>query len=250
MIYVTGDTHGKLDIAKIQPEMWPEGQTLSRNDYLVICGDVGAVWGSPERDDALLSWYEAQPWTTLWVDGNHENHDRIDSFEVSERFGGRVQVVPGYPHFIHLMRGEVYDLPSAPGETVKVFVMGGAPSRDRAWRTEGVNWWEREMPDDEEYDNAENNLGRCNWSVDYVFTHEVPENAMMDALDEEYSIEHYESFKNKLAGFLQYVDDQLDKDQLEMWYAGHYHRDCLVMDDQHCILYDEVVTLGSGPLGF
>ncbi|MBP3885099.1 MAG: hypothetical protein J6D54_09210, partial [Olsenella sp.] len=138
MIYVTGDTHGSHDVGKLHPRQWPEGQGLGRDDYLVILGDFGAIWDWGTDDHALLAWYEAQAWTTLFVDGNHENFDLIDAFDVSEMFGGRVQVVPGYPHVIRLMRGEVYDLPvargdaargdAAPGETVRCFVMGGAPS--------------------------------------------------------------------------------------------------------------------------
>ena len=250
MIFVTGDTHGTKDYLKLHAEFWPEGQTLTRDDYLIVCGDFGGVWDGGDRDRTILSWYESQPWTTLWVDGNHENHDIIDELPVTERFGGRVQVAPGYPHVIHLMRGEVYDLPLSKRETVSAFVMGGAQSTDRVWRVEGESWWEREMPDDQEYDNATANLDACDWSVDYVFTHDIPWNMTVDALEWDYFIEQGDPEKNELSGFLQYVDERLDKDRLEMWYAGHYHIDALVGDDQHCVLYQEVVELGGSPMGF
>ena len=249
MIYVTGDTHADLDLFKIMEDYWPEGQALTRDDYLVICGDYGCVWSGDDRDHELLAWYESQPWTTLWVDGNHENHDLIDTFAVTQRFGGRIQVVPDYPHVIHLMRGEVYDLPVSADETVRAFVMGGAPSIDRMWRTEGVSWWAREMPSDAEYANATANLEACGWSVDYVFTHEIPYGALVDALDWNYAVKQRDPQGNELTGFLQYVDDRLDHERLKMWYAGHYHTDRLVVDDHHCILYQEVVPLGQPPLG-
>lgn len=246
MIYVTGDTHRDIDKAKLEPSQWPQGQLLTRDDYLIICGDFGAIWNREgEGDNALLSWYEQQPWTTLFVDGNHENHDRIDTFPVTERFGGKVQVVPGYHHVVHLMRGEVYELPVSQSQTVRAFVMGGATSTDKMWRTEGLSWWAREMPSQEEYDNATANLKRVNWQVDYVFTHDVPYNALVDALDWSYAIQHCDPKGNELTGFLQWVDDELDKDYLKMWYAGHYHVDKPVMDDKHCILYQKVVPLGA-----
>lgn len=50
MIYVTGDTHGAHDLDKISPFFWPEGQRLTRNDLLVICGDFGAIWSGGNRD--------------------------------------------------------------------------------------------------------------------------------------------------------------------------------------------------------
>lgn len=255
MIFVTGDTHGAHDLDKIHPSLWPEGQRLTRDDYLVICGDFGAIWSGDARDDELLGWYESQPWTTLWVDGNHENYDLIDELPVSRRFGGRVHTIDGCPHVIHLMRGEVFDLPVSADETVRAFVMGGAPSIDRHLRTEGVSWWPRELPDYEEYDNAEANLAGCGWSVDYVFTHELPSDARAEALsmseatlwddyDEDPQIE-----TGELDEFLQDVDDRLDKDRLIMWYAGHHHMDQEI-DDQHCVLYQEIVELGGTPLGF
>lgn len=63
MIYVTGDTHRRHDIAKLDPLAWPAGQTLTRSDYLVVLGDFGAVWGEmgesgpeiSELDDWVLS---------------------------------------------------------------------------------------------------------------------------------------------------------------------------------------------------
>ncbi len=247
MIYATGDTHGRMDWGKIHPENWPLGQTLTRDDYLVICGDFGAVWSWGPQDHEELAWYEAQPWTTLWVDGNHENHDLIDSFEVSERFGGRVQVVPGYPHVVHLMRGEVYDLPVMDGQTVRCFVMGGAPSIDKMWRVEGVSWWARELPSREEYDHGQDGLQQVGWSVDYVFTHEVPSSAAVDILGQEFIDRHPSGRFNEVADYLQLIDDQLDKQRLRMWYAGHHHVDRMVIDEQHCVLYHQVVRLGEGP---
>jgi hypothetical protein len=44
MIYVTGDTHGRKDIDKLYASCFPEGQTLTREDYVIICGDFGALW--------------------------------------------------------------------------------------------------------------------------------------------------------------------------------------------------------------
>ena len=253
MIFVTGDTHGDHDRYKIDQHSWPEGQGLTRNDILVICGDFGALWSGDARDEEILRWYECQPWTTLFVDGNHENFDLIEELPVSTRFGGRVHTIPGYPHVIHLMRGEVYDLPVSASKTVRAFVMGGAPSVDADCRIPGLTWWSAEMPDYEEYDNAQRNLERVGWSVDYVFTHEVPRDGKEDALawnDDYYDdddVYDADPVQDELADFLQRVDDRLNKKRLKMWYAGHYHVDCEIMDDQHCVLYEQVVELGVAP---
>ena len=249
-VYLAGDTHRREDLAKLSSSMWPAGQQLGREDFLVILGDFGGLWSSrvvaglSDDDRAVLALHEEKPWTTLFVDGNHENHDYMDTLPVEERFGGKVQVIPEFPHVIHLMRGEVYDLPLGDGSTVRCFVMGGAESTDRMWRTAGVSWWAREMPSDEEYDRAAANLERAGWSVDYVFTHDLPYNILLDWWHSEY---RGRPKFNQLTGFLQYVDERLDQERLKMWYAGHHHRDITLGDGKHCVLYQSVVGLGEMP---
>lgn len=59
MIYVTGDTHGRNDIGELGEDRWPEGQTLTRDDYVVVCGDFGAIWSKHDLTDegSLLHWW-------------------------------------------------------------------------------------------------------------------------------------------------------------------------------------------------
>ena len=254
MIYLTGDTHGMLDMPKLLPSRWPEGQTLTRDDYLVILGDFGAIWGNGDArnpqlsttDQLLLSWYEGQPWTTLFVDGNHENHDLIDGLETSERFGGRVQVVPQHPHVIHLMRGEAYDIPTGDGGSLRCLVMGGADSMDKAWRTPGVSWWAREMPNQAEYETCLATLERVGYSVDYVFTHELPYDAVAEVLAWIDSGSCREPKRSELRLFLQWMDERLDRDRFKGWYAGHYHVDQSLSDGLHHVLFQEIVRLPNG----
>ena len=37
MIYATGDTHGKFE--RFQPEYFPEQAEMTKEDYMIICGD-------------------------------------------------------------------------------------------------------------------------------------------------------------------------------------------------------------------
>ncbi|MBR3315298.1 MAG: metallophosphoesterase [Atopobiaceae bacterium] len=244
MIYVTGDTHRARDIAKLRARSWTEGRALTRDDYVVVCGDFGAIWGERDLDDgggALLRWWESRPWTTLFVDGNHENHDLIDRLRVEERFGTPVHVAPGCPHVIHLMRGCVYDLPLSGSGTARCLAMGGARSTDRMWRVEGESWWAREMPSDEEYDRCTASLEAVGWKVDYVLTHELPADLRIGALDWR-SYAELANSADPLSNYLQWVYDTLDKDALRMWYAGHYHVDREV-GDKCRVLFNDVVPL-------
>ena len=41
MIYVTGDTHANIDIEKLNTTKFPQQKNLTKDDYLIICGDFG-----------------------------------------------------------------------------------------------------------------------------------------------------------------------------------------------------------------
>lgn len=69
MIYITGDTHCPFDISKLKPHHFPEGQILTKEDYVIICGDFGAVWDDMLPDLFWRDWLDSQPWTTFfWME--------------------------------------------------------------------------------------------------------------------------------------------------------------------------------------
>lgn len=39
MIFITGDTHANIDISKLSVKNFPKQKDLSKNDYLIVCGD-------------------------------------------------------------------------------------------------------------------------------------------------------------------------------------------------------------------
>jgi hypothetical protein len=139
MIYITGDTHGMEDWEKINTTNFPIQKGLTKNDYLIITGDFGGVWDGEEQDRYILKSYDQRPFTTLFIDGNHENHDLLDKYPVEKWNGGKIHRISD--SVIHLMRGQVFEL-----DGVKIFAMGGAESTDKMYRREGISWWSREMP--------------------------------------------------------------------------------------------------------
>ena len=238
--YVTGDIHGSIDIGKLTPERWPEGQRLFRCDLLLICGDFGLIWSEePSVEDRyFLGWLNAQPWTTVFVDGNHENHDLLDAVPVSTWHGGKVHVLPRYENIVHLMRGQVFDM----GVLGMWFTMGGAWTRASSWRIPGDGWWPRELPSDEEYEEARRNLDRVGWSVDYVITHECPRSRRHAAMPDWYCEEFDPA--DKLSIFLDEVDERIDQERLKRWYSGHYHADITLGDEKHVMLYRQIIPFG------
>ena len=68
-IYAVGDTHGDIDLYKLNSKFFREGKKLTKDDYVIICGDFGGVWDKGECDKYIQNWYNERPWTTLFVDG-------------------------------------------------------------------------------------------------------------------------------------------------------------------------------------
>ena len=123
MIYATGDLHGNS--LRFQPQYFPEQAEMTKDDYMIVCGDFGCVWNGDKRYAPKLERLVALPFTVLFVDGNHENFDALGEYPVEQWHGGKVHKIR--PHVIHLMRGQAFELQ---GRTF--FTMGGAQSHDIA----------------------------------------------------------------------------------------------------------------------
>ena len=222
MIYVTGDTHGNF--RRFQPEYFPEQAGVTKNDVVIIAGDFGGVWFGDSRDDETLDWLERLPFTLAFVCGNHENYDALERYPVAEWHGGKVHRVR--PHVLHLMRGQVFEL-----ESYRFFTMGGAKSHDTNHRINHISWWWQELPSDEEYSEALQNLERYNWQVDYIITHCAPTSiALMGS-------RHNEA--DRLTDFLQEVRERAT---YHYWLFGHYH-DNKAVDEKHILLWEQIVRV-------
>lgn len=208
MFFVTGDTHGRMDVHKLNTRNFPIQKELTRDDYVIVCGDFGFVWNNDKEDNWWQKWLDSRSFTTLFVDGNHENHELLDRYPVSEWNGGKVHFIR--PNVIHLMRGQVFDI-----DGVRFFTMGGAASHDKEYRKEGMSWWAAEMPSAEEYAEAERNLDRVDWKVDYVITHDAPTSVQAYLGAGQYKADELNGFFEKL----------LDRLEFDTWYFGHYHVD-------------------------
>ena len=222
MIYATGDCHGNF--RRFQPEYFPEQAGMTKDDVVIIAGDFGGVWFGDSRDDETLDWLERLPFTLAFVCGNHENYDALERYPVAEWHGGKVHRVR--PHVLHLMRGQIFEL-----EGCRFFTMGGAKSHDTNHRINHISWWRQELPSDEEYIEALQNLERYNWQVDYIITHCAPTSIALAGS------RHNEA--DRLTDFLQEVRERAT---YHYWLFGHYH-DNRAIDEKHILLWEQIVRV-------
>lgn len=211
-VFLTGDIHGANGAKRLGSRRF-DAAGLGRDDFVIILGDFGLVWHDPPSAEERywLDWFEAKPWTTLFIDGNHENHDLLAAMPVSQWHGGDVHFIR--EHVIHLMRGHVFDIG---GHTF--FTIGGARSVDKDWRTPGLDWWAQEVPDAEERARAEAKVAEVG-KVDYVLTH-CPPTREMDSLTRKLGIGKTPD------AYADWLDREVSmKLGYERWFYGHMHVD-------------------------
>jgi hypothetical protein len=224
---IAGDIHGTLDIGKVVQFFAGRDEEYSKDDYLIICGDVGVCGFSAGNEAETRNILRGLPVTTLFVDGNHENFEQLNSYGVDEWNGGKVHFIES--DIIHLMRGQVFEI-----DGTSFFTFGGAYSLDKMYRTEGISWFPEEIPSREEYEEGWSNLKKADFHVDYILSHTGPREVVAAMGYGEMSDDEVE-----LRQFLQRVADNTD---FTAWYFGHFHDDTEVEDMFFC-LYDEMVEV-------
>ena len=250
-VYVTGDTH--RDFSRFQEDAFPDWPNLSKDDYMLICGDFGGVWdGSPE-EEALLDWLDAQPFTTLFVSGNHENYSRLASYPQELWRGGLTSVVR--PSIRLLRRGQLFKL-----DGKRFFTMGGASSREipileradpmfavrRKWHEyrknvywiRGETWWPEELPSEAEYQTARDTLDAAGWKVDYIVTHCAP-----TFIQNLFDLKEAQATGSYLVnGLTDFLEEVARKATFDCWFFGHYHGN-YVIENRYVLLYDNIIRL-------
>lgn len=216
-----------------------------------MLGDFGFVWSQKcnakpqtasslypytllQQENHWLQWLSSQPWTNLFIDGNHENFDRLFAYPAQDFHGGKASQV--HDSIWYLRRGEVFELCGK-----KCFVMGGAASIDKQWRVEGESWWAQEVPSEADYDNALANLNRHDNKVDLVLTHTCP-----------LSIKNripLHGHAGNISEKLDFVDptetmleDLMGRIQFERWYFAHFHLDKEI-DERFACIFDKVLQV-------
>ena len=256
-IYITGDTHGTLDVAKLAKL----NKIITEGDYLIVLGDFGICWDDGASDERVRSFWNRQKCHVLFIDGNHENFNLLNAYHVSEWHGGKVHSLG--KKITHLMRGQVFEL-----EGKTFFTMGGAASHDcgtgldmfigrnleqyhtldwheiyairrREWnldcRVPGRSWWAEEVPSPTEFAEAEANLAAHGNGVDYVLTHTGSSRIYAH-------LGYSATEKPWNAGLIEFFDKVEETVDFKHWWFGHMHKD-FVYDERHRGFYNDVVMV-------
>ena len=232
MVFVTGDTHA--DFRRFGVKHFPEQKTMTRDDTVIVTGDFG-IWHDTPEERYWLDWLADKPFTIAFVDGNHENFDRLYSneFPIVDFHEAKAHAIR--ENILHICRGETMTL-----EGKTFFCFGGASSHDiddgiidpakfdtpdafksavkaarktrKRFRILGQSWWPQEMPSQGEMAHGIANLKKRDFHVDYVITHCLPQDAaLMLGVHGADPLTMY---------FNQLIHDGL---KFTKWHGGHYH---------------------------
>lgn len=247
MVYITGDCHA--DFRKFSTHNFPDQKDMTRDDIVIVCGDFG-IWHDNGEERYWLKWLNDKPFTTVFVDGNHENFDRLygNEFPVVDFHGGKAHQIR--EHIYHLMRGYVFEF-----DGKKFFAFGGASSHDikdgildcddfdsphdfyqtiKRWYAEDkwfrinhVSWWKQELPTQDELAFGLQTLIRNKNKVDYIISHCCPQEvASMCGFRE----------PDVLTSWFNIVAHTV---QFDKWFFGHYHDNRQIMG-KFIMLYERI----------
>ena len=209
MIYYTGDIHGStLEIVTFCARFQP-----SKDDTIVILGDVGANYFGNERDDAFKAEFAKLEPTILCIHGNHEiRPQNIPSYKTKEWNGGIVWYEEVYPNILFAKDGEFYDI-----EGTKHLAIGGAYSVDKHYRLlRGYGWWADEQPSEEIKQYVEQQIKEK--PSDVILSHTCPfkyepTEMFLPGIDQSTVDDSTERWLDKIEELVDY----------KAWYCGHWH---------------------------
>lgn len=218
--FLLGDIHATHGIKNLNSTNFPEQKTLSKEDVVIQLGDFGLFWDNiqSKEEKYWLDWLAAKNFTFAFLDGNHENHQKMFDLPVIEKWGGKVGVYKTKEGEIYyLRRGEIYTINS------KTFlVLGGARSHDKEHRTEWIDWWKTEELNYSEIENAFQNLEKFDNKVDFLLSHTTSEHVVHNFT------ENFMRFHDPVS---QIIDNILNISEIKENHFGHFHNNRSVIEE-------------------
>lgn len=227
-VFITGDKHGSF----LPLTGMAEHNQIHEEDVLIIAGDAGYVWDDNYKY-RVNTVAQTFPGTVAFIDGNHDNHDILNSLPVYKWNGGKAHKVG--ERVYHLMRGEVYNINGK-----NFFTFGGARSNDKDRRVEGESWWKEEDPTLEEFEYGRKKLMENLKTIDFVITHETPMFARQfikrtKLIESDYHLPQL--FDNWY--------EMISKEKnFKKWYFGHMHVDQLITPQLRA-LHNNILLVGD-----
>jgi len=226
MVYITGDMHG--DLERLYDK---EFRKLKRGDILIVCGDFGYIFDGSRLEKKVIDFFAKRKFITAFIEGTHDNLDRINRCRETVWKGGKVHRIKG--NLLHLMRGQIFEINGN-----KFFTFGGGESLDKDMRVAKGNWWRQEEPTPAEMADGAKVLDEAGCKIDYIITHEPPslvKSAMLLRRGGNDSV-------NKLNGYFEEIGRSCT---YRHWYFGALHEDRVITEHHTCV-FKKLLPIADG----
>lgn len=216
MVYITGDMHG--DLERLYDK---EFRKLKRGDVLIVCGDFGFIFDNSKLEKQVVKFFAKRKFITAFVEGTHDNLDKINRCRETVWKGGKVHRIKG--NLLHLIRGQIFNI-----EGNRYFTFGGGESIDKDMRVAQGFWWRQEEPTPAEMAAGALVLDEAGCKVDFIITHEPPSRVKSAILLRRGDKDNV----NKLNGYLEEIGRSCT---YRHWYFGSLHEDRVITEHHTCV---------------
>ncbi|MDP4120037.1 MAG: hypothetical protein Q8876_03155, partial [Bacillota bacterium] len=160
----------------------------------------------------------------LFIEGTHENFDALENFPIVEFGGSYARQIAD--NIFQLMRGQIYKI-----EGKLIFTFGGGEIPDKVDICEGNPFFLRQMPTKEQIENAAKELIANGSEVNYIITHEPP-NQIAQLIDRDAPATDLGSFFLKLTQTVKF----------EKWFFGALHADKKLVA-KYFAVFDDILPI-------
>lgn len=184
VVRLIGDVHGKFK---------PYRKLIRDIPFSIQVGDMGVGF---RRNHGDMAWYSNPPFDAmsegrhLFIRGNHDNPE--------------------------VCRRQKYWIPDGALLPEGIYCLGGAVSIDRAYRTEGLDWW----PDEEcSYAELERMIDEyASFKPEIVITHDCPASVANEILAAFNMRKIEDGSRTRVA-----LERMLERHRPRKWFFGHWH---------------------------
>lgn len=228
-LFISGDTHGQIDIHKFTTKEFPIQSELTKDDVVWILGDFGVCWDNGGQDRWIQNWWAEKNFTVISTIGNHEQWDTIYHLPRVRKYGGILRQVKDN---VFYAENGIFDIAGK-----RILNINGADSVDvydehgNIRRRQGIDWWSAEQITQTDIERIMRKWVEYDFTADYIFSHTGGSEVC------------------KSLGFNTFPSDkQLDKILRYGFYlthyCGHYHKDIWATTKSR-VVYNDILEVGA-----
>ncbi len=213
---ILGDTHTYWERVVLELE---EAYKAEKFDGIIQVGDLAylpKMWNERliQINQLIIDWVNQKEIKFYWIDGNHEDHSIL---QYVEDFNSSIHNIYG-KNFFYMPRGSYIEF-----EKCILFFIGGAETRDKYNRTEGMDYFREEIISREQVDFVFNQAEKIKQlSKPIILIAHTSAQSAINHPDNLFNIHNKEgTYQNK------FLDEIVTLINPKAYFHGHFHKELI-----------------------